>query len=102
MKAKALVLIASALCFIALADGLPYGYFTLLRFVVCAVSLYVAYKLNDVKEGSWWVWGFGLLAVLFNPIIPIYLTREQWQPIDLVIGIFLLTSVFWLPQMQKS
>ncbi len=86
-------IIASGFLFIALFDGLPYGYFTLLRFVVCIVGIYLAYKIYENNKESIWVWAFSGIAVLFNPIIPIYLKRATWTIIDLIVGIFLLLSI---------
>jgi len=52
----------------------PYGYYQLLRFVVCGVSVYVAYVAYKWQK-IWATWLFGIIAVLFNPIIPIHLSR---------------------------
>lgn len=90
---KILTIIASGFLFFALFDGLPYGYFTLLRFVVCAVGFYLAYKIYEEDKESLWVWAFAGIAILFNPIIPIYRQRGQWVIIDLVIGIIFLASI---------
>lgn len=89
-----LTLIASGMLFLALSSGLPIGYFTLMRFVVCAVGIYIAYKTYQENKESLWVWAFGFVVVLFNPIIPIVLKRAQWEVVDLVVGIFFLTSIF--------
>lgn len=63
----------------------PYGYYQLLRFVVCGVSVYVAFMAyNWHKLCAIWI------AVLFNPLAPIHLSRELWQPIDMVSGVFFL------------
>jgi signal transduction histidine kinase len=59
----------------------PYGYYQLLRFVVCGVSVYVAFMAYAWKR-LWATWLFGIMAVLFNPLVPIHLSRELWQPID--------------------
>lgn len=91
-----LTIIASGFLFMALLDGLPYGFFTLLRFVVCSVGIYIAYKIYEDNKESLWVWAFAGMAILFNPIIPIYLQRETWIVIDLIIGIFLLVSIFFI------
>jgi hypothetical protein len=96
MKKNILTLVASAMLFIALTDGLPYGYFTLLRFVVCAVAAYIAYLTYEDNKESLWVWVFGFVAVLFNPIIIITLKRSQWTTIDLLTGVFLIASIFFL------
>lgn len=89
-----LTIIASAFLFIALFEGLPYGYFTLLRFIVCVVGAYLAYEIYEENKESLWVWAFGLVVVLFNPIIIIHLQREQWWIIDLIVGIFFVLSIF--------
>lgn len=96
-----LTILTSAFLFIALADGLPYGYFTLLRFVVCAVGIYLAYKIYEDNKESLWIWAFGFIAILFNPIIIIHLQREQWWVIDLIVGIFFVLSIFLIHDKRK-
>ena len=51
----------------------PYGYYTLLRWVVCISALMVVYRASHVDR-PWAVWTFGLVALLFNPLVPIYLS----------------------------
>ena len=79
-----------ALLLIGLAD-LPTGYYTLVRIVVCLVSsfsCYWSYK-SDEKIGIATV-TFGALALLFNPIIPVYLhDKEIWTVIDIATAILL-------------
>lgn len=73
--------------FIALAD-MPYGYYTLLRLTVtgCAGAIilityqYRASITSDIAV-------FAGIALLFNPIIPVHLTREYWTPIDIVVSV---------------
>lgn len=96
-----LTLVASGSLFFALSSGLPYGYFTLMRFVVCAVGIYLAYKVYEENKESLWVWAFGFVAVLFNPIIPIVLKRAQWETIDLIAGVFFLASIFLVKTKNK-
>lgn len=96
-----LTLVASGMLFVALFSGLPYGYFTMMRFVVCAVGIYLAYKIYEENKESLWVWAFGFVAVLFNPIIPIYLKRAQWEVIDLIVGAFFLVSIFLVKNKNK-
>jgi hypothetical protein len=97
-----LTIIASGFLFIALFDGLPYGFFTILRFVVCAIGAYLAYKIYEYDNESLWVWVFGGIAILFNPIIPIYFQRETWVIIDLIVGVFLLVSIFMLKDNKNN
>ncbi len=78
-------LIAVTMLLISLAD-LPYGYYQLLRFVTCGVAMYVAYTAYKWQK-VWVVWLFGFVALLFNPLIPIHLSRELWQPIDVLCAL---------------
>lgn len=100
-KKNIILLIAAAFLFLALIDGWPYGFFTLLRFVVFAISAYVAWMSYEAKKEKW-VWIFGFLAVLFNPFIVIHLNREIWSVIDLIVGVFMIVSVFVLKLEHKT
>ena len=80
-----LFLIPAAMLLLAMAD-MPSGYYVFMRIVVCfacAVVAYGSYKRDDSLNGSAIL--FGLMAILFNPIIPVYLyDREIWMPIDII------------------
>lgn len=66
---------------------MPYGFYSLSRIVVCACSVYFAFQLFK-KEDMTFVWVFGFLAVLYNPIIPVHLyDKEIWIVINIVTGI---------------
>ena len=87
-------LIAIAMLVGALAQW-PYGYYQLLRFVICGVSIYVAFIVYSWQK-IWAIWLFGFIAVLFNPLIPIHLSRELWQSIDIICAILFAVVVFIL------
>ena len=74
----------------------PYGYYTLLRFVVCGVSAYGAYFSSEIIINKGWAWIFGIIAILFNPIIPIHLDRDTWAVIDVAVAVVLGVSIFML------
>lgn len=90
--AKAVSIGTAIMLVIALAQ-LPYGYYTLLRFVVCGACLIIAWA--HVKECGFdvWVGAFCAAAVLFNPFIPIHLSRSLWTLIDLGLAALLLTHM---------
>lgn len=92
---KALLFICSGLLFIGLMD-LPVGYYTFLRIVVTIGS--VAVVLTELENGlNFWVITFGLLAILFNPFIPIYLNdKSAWIPIDIFGGILFIIKAITL------
>lgn len=69
-----------------------YGFFTALRFLVCGSSTYVCWEAFSSKQ-AWWAVGFGAIAVLFNPVMPIHLDRNIWEWID--IGVAALFGAVW-------
>ena len=93
-------LLAAGLLFFAI-ERQPMDYFTILRFVVCAVSIYVGY-LAYVNKEIGWLWLFGALAVLFNPLATVKLSRQTWAPIDVGVGIVLLISIWFVQEKQKE
>jgi hypothetical protein len=60
---------------------LPYAYYTLLRFVVCGTCVYFALSEADAGRTKW-AWVLGGVAVLYNPIIRIHLSRDLWAVIN--------------------
>jgi hypothetical protein len=92
-KKNIITIIAAAFLFLALFDGWPYGFFTLLRFVVFALTAYIAWIAYEVKQEKW-IWIFGFIAVIFNPFIPLYFGRDFWVIIDFIVAIFLIVSIF--------
>lgn len=83
-------LLPIGMLFLAFLD-LPYGYYMLLRFVVCGCCGYIAYTEYLAKEkATKWVIIFGGIALLFNPLIPIHLGRESWTIIDPIIAALLI------------
>lgn len=76
-------------------DKHPIGYYTILRFIVCGVSAYGVYLALELERRGW-AWILGAIAVLFNPLIKVYLDKSTWAGIDLCVGILFLISIFSL------
>ena len=56
----------------------PYSYYTLMRFVVCGISIFLALKAHEKNKPQWqWIWI--AIAVLYNPILRIHLGRDLWE-----------------------
>lgn len=87
------------MCAIALAP-LPYGYYTLLRLVVCVASGVIAWTRLSVAPGNLWGVVFVGLALLFNPLIPVHLSRDFWAFLD--VGAAVLFLAFGLSAGRKS
>ncbi len=85
-----LYLLIPAVLLVIAVMPLPYGYYTLLRLVVtiaAAITAYASYQ--TARSVTWHVIVMGLVALLFNPIVTVALSRSAWLPIDLLTaGIF--------------
>ncbi len=84
---KIFVLITSLFLIItAVADlHVGYGYYQLLRWLTTICSILCALNFKD-KSTTFFVL-FCIIAVLFNPIAPIYLDKDIWKTIDLITGV---------------
>lgn len=93
-----LVALHSALWFIpAVALGLalapwPYAYYQLLRILVCATAGLIAVaEYNELQRFAGWALAFTVMAVVFNPLISIHLTRSIWAGLNVIgVAIFLI------------
>ena len=77
------IIIAVAMAF-AFIPSMPYGYYPVMRWVVsgmCVYLLTVSYK--QTRES--WVWIWGILAGIYNPIGPIHSTREIWTVLNIAM-----------------
>jgi len=92
MNFKAGRLIAAGLLFLGILE-LPYGYYIFLRIVICIISCITAYLSYESEKKSL-IWIFGIIAILFNPIVPIYLDKDVWVIIDFIVGIIFIISIF--------
>ncbi|MGH9878865.1 MAG: DUF6804 family protein [Nitrososphaerales archaeon] len=87
-------IVAAFMLFFAL-DRNPYDYYVLLRWVVCGVSVYGAWIALELDKAGWF-WCFGIIALVFNPLIPFHLSRETWTFIDIAGAMLLLGSILVL------
>lgn len=85
---KLLAKIAIGMLILAPILPFPYGFYTFLRIVICCSAGYIAGNFfNNNNQASGIL--FAGIAFLFNPIIPIYLSREVWLVLDwLCAGVF--------------
>ena len=85
---KAVIFIAAGMLFVGVLP-LPYGYYMLLRFVACGVFAWAAFITYEKNEEVL-PWVFGILAIVFNPLIKIHFPKEQWAVVDFSSGLLLL------------
>jgi hypothetical protein len=69
----------------------PYGFYTMLRWTVCLVAVYGAFRAFEIGRRAW-MWLFVVMAALFNPLAPVHLARSTWAPVDIAAAIVILLS----------
>jgi len=73
----------------------PYSYYSFLRIVVCGVSIYYACVVFSRHNTNTLFWILAGIAILFNPIAPIYIrNRNTWQIIDVIVAIFFIFIIY--------
>lgn len=89
-----LALVAIVLLLLSFFDW-SYGYYNLLRIIVTGVAIYYAYCLYSViKKISFWFWSLIAVAIIFNPIFPIYLgNKTTWGIIDVIVVLFFIVLI---------
>jgi len=90
------------LLFIAMAE-LPIGYYTFLRIAITIGSISVI--IFEFEKGfNFWSITFVFMAIIFNPLFPVYLNDKQmWMPIDIIGGLlFLMKSILIKSPKTKS
>ena len=79
----------------------PYGYYTLLRLVVCGTALYLAQATLKARRLGVTV-VLGLTAALFNPILPVRMRRADWTPFDLAAAVVIAVATFLVVRRTRS
>jgi threonine/homoserine/homoserine lactone efflux protein len=94
MKLYHLVKIIIALLFFLCLAKLPYNYYIFVRYLAFFSFLYLAYK--SYKIGRYFeIILFLFLAFLFKPFWKIYLTKNIWNTLNYIFGVYLILTVFW-------
>ena len=78
---------------LAVFGSWPYGFYQLLRLVVCGTAMYVAIRVSP-NGPSGWTWPMAGVAVVFNPIWVVHLSRTEWQAIDAVTAAVFAGALF--------
>jgi len=98
---KAFLIVCAVLLFAAVFK-LPIGYYTFLRITITLGALLIIFT-EYKNQVTFWVVIFGLVAILFNPVIPIYLYKKSlWFPIDIIVGILFLVKAFILNNKRRT
>jgi len=88
---KYFLILSIIMLFGAIAEW-PYGYYTFLRWITCITSILVVLQAFE-KNINWVKVIFIIIAILFNPLAPIYLSRNIWIPLDIVTAILFIFAI---------
>jgi FtsH-binding integral membrane protein len=94
-----LKLVAIALLLGALGN-FPFVYYQIMNWVVVGASLVTvqqAYQQNMTPLG----WLFAVVAVIFNPLAPLYLRADVWQIADLTTAALFIISFFFITSKKQ-
>ena len=72
---------------VAASARLPYFFYVLLRVLICTASAYLSAKRYK-EHRTPWVWSFAAIALLFNPVFPVRMSRPDWQVVNILVAIF--------------
>lgn len=80
---------------------LPIGYYMFLRIAVCIASIVLI--VHEHEKGlnfSNILWG--MIAILFNPIIPVYLhDKDIWVILDIIAAVLFAVKTYRLTKEKK-
>jgi len=88
---KYFIILTIFMLFGAMAEW-PYGYYTILRWITCIASILVIFQAFE-KNIDWVKVVFIVIAILFNPLAPIYLSRSTWIPLDIITAILFIFAI---------
>ena len=95
-----IVLVSAWLPFAMSSVTLPYAYYQLLNWIVAGSALTIAYRAH-AKKMAVVMWVSVAVAVVFNPIAPLYLDEATWRILDLVAALVLAASS-WFVQSRSA
>lgn len=79
---------------LAAAAPLEYGFYAVLRIAVTVVAIWIALASVRSRQVGWVVVAI-IMAILFNSLIPVWLSKEIWVPIDVAGAVLVvLAGVF--------
>lgn len=93
---KSACIISGVLLLLSLAS-LPIGFYMFLRIVVfisAILCVYAEYR-NVGGDFSYWMLVFGIIAIIFNPLLKVYFgSKAIWVPIDIISAtVFFVYSI---------
>lgn len=79
---------------------LPYAFYQFMNWAVVIASIMIV-KQSYKMQKSLPMWLFALVAIVFNPIAPIYLSAFAWQIVDIAAVVLFLISLFLMREKKN-
>ncbi len=86
---RSIILIVLAILLLLCLAKMPYGFYQIVRFLAFAGFGYLAYLEYKGKNIDRMVL-FVVLALLFQPFLPLSLGRVIWNIVDVVVAVYLV------------
>ena len=93
-------IVVMILLFIAIFPIEEYGYYILLRWIVCLTAIYIAYFSYEAEK-IYWSWTMGIIALIFNPLIPFHLGKDVWIIVDFISAVIFGINIFIFKRKNK-
>lgn len=88
---KVALLVSALLLCVAMLPRIPDSFFIFLRILVCTASGYAAYFLHGHATLQKHFIPMVIVAIVFNPVVPIQLGSELGLLIDMATAVYFLT-----------
>jgi len=72
----------------------PYGFYIFLKFIIFGTMVYSTYCCFN-KKNKGLAWASIVVLIIYNPFIPLYLTREIWVVINVLTVILCVVLIIW-------
>jgi len=88
---KIALLVSALMLCVAVLPQVPYEYYGFLRLVVCAASIYAAVILRGRDDLKNHFIPLAVLALIFNPVATVFVSRDFEMIIDIGTAVYFLT-----------
>ena len=99
LKQNWLSVLAIVLALLALGT-FPYVYYQIMNWVLVFAALTVAWRAKKMQK-ELIMWLFVAVAVVFNPITPLYLRQDIWRALDIVVAVLFVYSFVFFKTARK-
>ncbi len=79
----------------------PFAYYQLMNWIAAGAALMTAYQARQQAKAIF-MWLFVLIAIIFNPIAPFYLSNDTWRIADIVVILLFMISFFFIHPVETE